>query len=275
MCANFFYVAPESFAEFLCGTWKRNLQWHGLGGTFPHQRSSSSVLHIGESATPGAALAEPGSTFLTWVFGEGRGEGELTMQCIPAAAVTTATVGAAGATGADVTAAGAAAVQGDARCFLHWTREGIAGQGLFKADLGVATLQFEGPGSQATVTYRVLDGDSAFRSHCACFCRICCRPILMPPPFIHRRPRICSPRRVRCAGRSARERHRADGQHVPTGGRKNDAGSCGRRGACGWRSERRGRTRQVTAATDAPCQKIPPVLDMGAQVSLPHDTPQS
>ena len=145
-CATF-YVAPESFAAFLCGQWKRNLQWHGLGGMFPHQRSSSSAVII--AAAELGALAEPGSTFLTWVFGEGRGEGEISMQCIPVPADD-----------------GVQEQQGAAatRCLLNWTRKGVAGHGVYKADLGIATLHFEGPGSQATVTYRILDGDSALRA---------------------------------------------------------------------------------------------------------------
>ena len=121
-------VAAGALADFLKGTWKRTLAWHGFGGDFACQRVTNSVIKI--SAVQDA-LAEPGTTFLRWTFGEGRGEGSFTIQFLPSGT----------------------------QCVLV-SQDGETDGGVYKAPLGLMTVRFAGDHSEATVTYRILDADT-------------------------------------------------------------------------------------------------------------------
>ena len=121
-------VAAGALADFLKGTWKRTLTWHGFGGDYACQRVTNSVIKI--NAVPDA-LAEPGTSFLRWTFGEGRGEGSFTIQFVPSGN----------------------------RCVLI-SQDSEADGGVYKAQLGIMTIKFAGDHSEATVTYRILDADT-------------------------------------------------------------------------------------------------------------------
>lgn len=43
---------PGDFASYLCGYWKRNLEWRELGGPFTFLRTSNTVVHVCQSTCP-------------------------------------------------------------------------------------------------------------------------------------------------------------------------------------------------------------------------------
>ncbi|KAL6055471.1 SKICH domain-containing protein [Balamuthia mandrillaris] len=65
---NAFYSVPDhDFYHFLLGAWKRNLEWREFGGTFPHVRTSNTVVLIEEFHR---LDSEPSTRYLKWSFGK-------------------------------------------------------------------------------------------------------------------------------------------------------------------------------------------------------------
>lgn len=51
------------FAEYLVGTWKRNLEWRNFGGAFEHMRSSNTIVVVRDSPVRMSVAVQLCNTF--------------------------------------------------------------------------------------------------------------------------------------------------------------------------------------------------------------------
>ncbi|KAI9911235.1 hypothetical protein PsorP6_008893 [Peronosclerospora sorghi] len=127
------YDVPNGdFCSFLKGVWKRNLEWRSFGSSFQHLRSTNNIVCIEEDVD---AARQPNTQFLRWSFGRTHKKQDL------AKAYTF--------------------IPDKQGTYMEWSFEGVMCHGFFKPEASVAILNFCLQEAMVTITYRVLDANSA------------------------------------------------------------------------------------------------------------------
>lgn len=126
------YQVPRAdFGAYICGIWKRNLEWRHFGGAFGHVTNTNVLVCVEDVSS-----SHQHDRQLKWSFGTSTKKTDLrtayTMKLIPDTDGT----------------------------FLEWKLGEGSGTGTFRPDVSVCVLQFFMPGSTVTVTYRPMDGDT-------------------------------------------------------------------------------------------------------------------
>jgi len=132
---NKFDLPDDDFYKFMVGAWKRNLEWREFGGTYPHVRTSNTVVLIEEYQRLDTT---PGVRYLKWSFGKSLDKQDLQfgyiMKFEPKAKNN------------DV--------------YLEWQYSGDLCHGQYMDKNSVAILNFFIRNSTVTATYRIIDNDT-------------------------------------------------------------------------------------------------------------------
>eukprot|EP00455_Lapot_gusevi_P022935 TRINITY_DN2387_c0_g2_i1.p1 TRINITY_DN2387_c0_g2~~TRINITY_DN2387_c0_g2_i1.p1 ORF type:complete len:214 (+),score=27.94 TRINITY_DN2387_c0_g2_i1:116-757(+) len=125
-------LTEYDICDYLVGSWKRNLEWRHFGGSFPHLRTSNTIVVIEEYQTP---AKEPNSRYLKWSFGKSLEKDELRFGYVMKFCRNPS----------------------NEETQMQWQYAGESCSGVYQAATGAAVLHFALKSSTVIITYRIVD----------------------------------------------------------------------------------------------------------------------
>lgn len=145
-------VDPETLGDYLCGVWKRNIEWRHFGPGFEFSKMTNSVVKIDKYKTSSHNSKDPNSIYLQWSFGESILPKSMTFGYV--VKITNSTNS--GNSG-NMSSKSSSNYKQSGLLLLEWQFSGEQCSGWYHMKTHTLTLNFILKSTATTFTYRLID----------------------------------------------------------------------------------------------------------------------